>query len=174
MPLSRKDDSLPEVDVDDLHLEPMAEILHDESRAGELDGLARQGLELRLACQQIARRVRYEAQAGSVAPHHFAVLARLEEGDLPPSEIAELERVSAPSMTRTVKKLVGEGYVHRTQHPTDRRIVLVGLTDAGQALLDEARHRRDLWMTSRLRQLDEKDIALVPELARILGRVASL
>ncbi|WP_174270523.1 MarR family winged helix-turn-helix transcriptional regulator [Austwickia chelonae] len=152
----------------------MAELLHEESRAGDLAGLARQGLELRLACQQIARRVRYEAQAGSVAPHQFAVLARLEEGDLPPSEIAELERVSAPSMTRTVKKLVDEGYVHRTQHPTDRRVVLVGLTDTGQALLDEARHRRDLWMTSRLRQLEEEDIALVPELARILGRVASL
>lgn len=137
------------------------------------DDLARQGLDMRLACQRIARRVRYES-ASAVAPHQLAVLARLEDGPLPPGEIADLERVSAPSMTRTVNRLVDEGYAERTKHPTDGRIVLIGLTQAGRDLIDEARHRQDLWMTSRLRQLAEEDLDIVPHMVRILTRVAAL
>lgn len=143
------------------------------SRAN-LDELARLGLDLRLACQRIARRVRYESTPFSVAPHQLAVLARLEDGPLPPGEIADLERVSAPSMTRTVNRLVDEGYAERTKHPTDGRVVLIGLTGAGRALIDEARHRQDLWVTSRLRQLGDEDVAAVAEVVRVLTRVAAL
>lgn len=150
------------------------ELLDAHPHKDELDGLARQGLDLRLACQQIARRVRYESSSAAIAPHQFAVLVRLDHGDLPPGELAELERVSAPSMTRTVNRLVEAGYVRRAKHPTDGRVVLVGLTEAGRTLLDEARHRRDLWVTSRLQQLDEADIARVPEIVRILTRIASM
>lgn len=146
----------------------------DAHPRADLDDLAALGLEMRLACQRIARRVRYESSAGIIPPHQLAVLARLEPGDLSPGEIAELERVSAPSMTRTVARLVGEGYARRTKHPTDGRIVLVGLTDAGRQLLQEARHRRDLWMTSRLRRLEEEEQALVPDMVRVLTRLAEL
>lgn len=138
------------------------------------DEPARLGLDLRLACQRIARRVRYESTPFTVAPHQLAVLARLEDGPIPPGEIAERERVSAPSMTKTVNRLVDEGYADRTKHPTDGRIVLIGLTDRGRALMDEARHRQDLWVTSRLRQLGADDIANVPEVVRILTRLAAL
>lgn len=140
----------------------------------QLDDLARAGLELRLSCQRISRRVRYESTPFSAAPHQLAVLARLEDGPLPPGEIAELERVSAPSMTRTVNRLVEEGYAERAKHPTDGRIVLIGLTDAGRALIDEARHRQDLWVTSRLRRLTEEELAVVPDVVAILGRIAAL
>lgn len=140
----------------------------------DLDELARMGLDLRLACQRIARRVRYESTPFSVAPHQLAVLARLEDGPLPPGEIADLERVSAPSMTRTVNRLVDEGYAERTKHPTDGRVVLIGLTETGRSLIDEARHRQDLWVTSRLRQLSEADVAVVPDVVRILTSVAAL
>lgn len=142
--------------------------------AGDLDELARLGLDLRLACQRIARRVRYESTPFSVAPHQLAVLARLEDGPLPPGEIADLERVSAPSMTRTVNRLVDAGYADRTKHPTDGRVVLICLSDTGRALIDEARHRQDLWVTSRLRQLGEEDLATVADVVRVLTRVAAL
>ena len=58
--------------------------------------------------------------------------------------------------------------------PADGRIVLIGLTDAGRALIDEARHRQDLWVTSRLRRLTEEELALVPDVVAILGRIAAL
>lgn len=156
-------------------LEPAPDPLdRPRHRGADLDELARLGLELRLACQRIARRVRYESTPFSVAPHQLAVLARLEDGPLPSGEIAELERVSAPSMTRTVNRLVDRGYAERTRHPTDGRVVLIGLSSAGRALIDEARHRQDLWVTSRLRQLGDADVPTVAEVVRVLTRVAAL
>ena len=68
--------------------------------------------DLRLACMRISRRVRYEG-AGSLAPHQFSVLARIDEQPRTPGELADLERVSAPSMTRTVASLVAGGWVDR-------------------------------------------------------------
>ncbi|WP_322766589.1 MarR family winged helix-turn-helix transcriptional regulator [Frankia sp. Cr1] len=57
-------------------------------------------------------------------------------------DIADATDVTARTMTETVDWLEGEGLVIRTAHPTDRRALLVALTDAGRARLTAAdRHR---------------------------------
>src|SRR6476469_9682225 len=82
--------------------------------------------ELRLACMRISRRVRFES-TDVVAPHQFSVLARLEETPRTPRELADIERVSAPSMSRTVAALVERGLVLRADDPTDGRQVILSL-----------------------------------------------
>src|SRR5664280_943684 len=57
--------------------------------------------DLRLACMRISRRVRFESTQ-LVAPHQLSVMARLEDHALTPRELAAIECVSPPSMTRTV------------------------------------------------------------------------
>jgi DNA-binding MarR family transcriptional regulator len=59
------------------------------------------------------------------------------------TELAESGGVSQPSMTALVTRLEREGLVTRRGDPTDGRIVLVVITEAGRAVL----HRRS---TSRL------------------------
>ena len=66
--------------------------------------------DLRLACQRIARRVRFEGTQ-AVAPHQFSVLVRVHKQPCTPTALAEQERVSTPSMTRTVNSLVELGLV---------------------------------------------------------------
>ena len=105
--------------------------------------------ELRLACMRISRRVRYES-TDLIAPHHFSVMCRLEESPRTPGELAEIERVSAPSMTRTVAGLVELGYVERTPGTTDKRQVIVALTDEARKVLKEIRRKRDAWMSVRV------------------------
>ena len=61
--------------------------------------------DLRLACQRIARRVRFEGTA-DVAPHQFSVLVRVSKGAQTPTELAAVERVTTPSMNRTINGLV--------------------------------------------------------------------
>src|SRR5471030_566656 len=78
--------------------------------------------DLRLACMRISRRVRFESTQ-VVAPHQFSVMARLEGTVLTPRELAEIERVSPPSMTRTVAALVELGLVSRRGDPLDGRQV---------------------------------------------------
>src|SRR6476659_2153270 len=90
--------------------------------------------ELRLACMRISRRVRFES-TDAVAPHQFSVLARLAEEPRTPRELAGIEKVSAPSMTRTVAGLVERGLVSRQDDPPDGRQVILSLTPASEILL---------------------------------------
>jgi DNA-binding MarR family transcriptional regulator len=134
--------------------------------------VSRLASELRLSCMRIARRVRFES-SDAVAPHQFGVLAQLNESPRTPGELAEHERVSAPSMTRTVNGLVDRGLVARTDDPTDGRQVIVSLTTEGRQLLNEIRRRRDAWMSVRVAGLSREEQEVLRQAAVILARVAS-
>lgn len=128
--------------------------------------------DLRLACQQIARRVRFEGTQ-QVAPHQFSVLVRVSKTPLTPTALAERERVSTPSMTRTVNGLVDAGLVSREPHPDDRRQVLVSITPAGRHVVTETLAERDSWMMQHLQGLDADDLALLRRAADLLLEVAA-
>lgn len=128
--------------------------------------------DVRLACMRISRRVRFES-ADSIAPHQFSVLARLEDGPRTPRDLAGIEKVSAPSMTRTVGGLVEDGLVARSEHPDDGRQVLVSLTDQGRDTLRTARRARGAWMESRVAALSPAEQRDLVRAAEILGRLAA-
>ena len=134
--------------------------------------LAHLANDLRLACMRISRRVRYESTQ-DVAPHQFSVMARLEDNALTPRELAEKERVSPPSMTRTVAGLVERGLVIRTDDPLDGRQVFISLTAQGRSLLGETRRRRDAWMATRLKGISADEREVLVKATAILTRVAS-
>lgn len=128
--------------------------------------------DLRLACMRISRRVRFES-ADEMAPHQFSVLARLEEGPLTPRALADIEKVSAPSMTRTVGCLVDDGLVERHDDPQDGRRILVELTAAGRASLVAIRRQRGRWMSERVGELTSDEQATLVAASEILGRIAA-
>lgn len=134
--------------------------------------LAHLANDLRLVCMRISRRVRFESTQ-DVAPHQFSVMARLEHQALTPREIAEIECVSPPSMTRTVAGLVERGLVTRTDDPLDGRQVFISLTAEGSSLLGENRRRRDAWMATRLRGISADEREVLVKATAILTRVAS-
>jgi len=66
------------------------------------------------------------------------------EGPFRLTTLAAKEGVSQPSMTQLVQRLERAGLVTRLPDPDDGRACLVGITAAGQALLDERKRlRRD-------------------------------
>ena len=87
--------------------------------------------EVRIACQRVSRRVRFES-GGELAPHHVSALSTLKHGPKTPSELAEAERVSAPSMTKTVGCLVERGLVASADNPADGRSKLLSLRSHAQ------------------------------------------
>jgi DNA-binding MarR family transcriptional regulator len=121
---------------------------------------------------RISRRVRFESTQ-DVAPHQFSVMARLEDNALTPRELAGIECVSPPSMTRTVAGLVERGLVTRTDDPLDGRQVFISLTAEGKSLLSETRRRRDAWMASRLKGISADEREVLVKATAILTRVAS-
>ena len=134
--------------------------------------LARVSSDLRLACMRISRRVRYEA-THEVAPHHFSVLVRLDKASATPGELAEIERVSKPSMTRTVARLVERGLVARKPDPGDGRQVILALTAAGRHTLKAIRREREAWMASRVARLSPREQRILADAEGILSRVAN-
>jgi len=142
-----------------------------KAKAPASTSLATLANDLRLACMRISRRVRFES-TDIVAPHQFSVMARLEETPRTPRELADIERVSAPSMSRTVAALVERGLVLRADDPTDGRQVILSLTPEGARTLKHIRRRRDEWMASRIKGLSTEEREVLARASEILLRVA--
>jgi DNA-binding MarR family transcriptional regulator len=56
-----------------------------------------------------------------------------EAGEVTQRQLATTLKVTPRNVTALVDALEETGFVHRTAHPTDRRAVVVALTDKGQA-----------------------------------------
>jgi len=122
---------------------------------------------------RVSRRVRNES-AGEVRPGQFGVLANLKaNGPKTPGELANDECVQAPSMTRTIASLQDKGWVSRTDHPTDRRQVLVSITEEGKASLKASRRHRDEWMARRALELTDEEKSILAQATPILMRLAN-
>jgi DNA-binding MarR family transcriptional regulator len=128
--------------------------------------------DIRLACMRISRRVRFESDR-ELPPHHFSVLARLEDAPRTNSELADIERVSAPSMKRTTSALVESGYIARADDPTDGRQVILSLTAEGRKALRRIRRHRDEWLLERFQTLTDEERELLQRAAAVLGKVAT-
>ncbi|MCA0293749.1 MAG: MarR family transcriptional regulator [Actinobacteria bacterium] len=133
-----------------------------------LPGLAN---DLRIACQRVSRRVRFES-TDELTPHLVSAMSQLKKGPKTPGELAEVERVSPPSMTRTVNFLVEKGLVRRDDHPSDGRSKLLELTDEGRATLSRVARARDDWMLHQLETLTKDEQKLLKEATELLNRLA--
>jgi DNA-binding MarR family transcriptional regulator len=123
---------------------------------------------LRFAVARTARRLRQEAGTG-LSPSLTAALASVDRcGPLTPSELADLERVARPTVTRVLVRLEEAGLITRTPDPADRRSTLVAVTPAGAALLADARTRKDAFLSERLDGLSPADRATLARAAAIL------
>lgn len=114
-----------------------------------------------MATFRLARRLRAQRAVDTMSDAQFAVLAALKLHGLHTlGELAERERVSAPSMNRTVNCLEESGWLTRTPDAADRRKVNISLTDAGLAVVEETVRRRDEWLELQLASLsaDERDL----------------
>ena len=130
--------------------------------------------ELRLASMRLARRLRLERGSDDLTLSQLAVLGTLERhGASTVGELAQLERVKPPSMTRIVNSLVEATLAARRPHELDGRQVIVDLTDTGRSLVLEDRRRRTAWLAIRISELTDDERELLAQVAPLLDRLAS-
>jgi DNA-binding MarR family transcriptional regulator len=129
--------------------------------------------DLRLVIGQLTRRLRAE--------HTFsltqgAVLGRLDrEGSLSTVELAAAERVRPQSMGQTLAELESQGLIARRPHETDRRRMLIDLTDDGRRVLAEDRKRRVGWLAEAIdRELTVEEQETLDRAVALLARLAEL
>jgi len=83
------------------------------------------------------------------------ILHMLERhGQMPMSRLAEVLDVSVSNATGLVDRMEERGLVARTRVPEDRRVVLVQVSAAGLAMLDDAEALRDDVLRRVLQRID--------------------
>ncbi|RKE17044.1 MarR family winged helix-turn-helix transcriptional regulator [Streptomyces sp. TLI_171] len=125
----------------------------------------------------IARLHRQLAQASDRQDFTFAqlsALARIEQhGPIRLGELAALERVAAPSMTRTVAPLVASRLVSRVPDPEDGRSALVELSPEGVELFADTRQRRSEVLARRTAGLTAQERELLIDALPVLERLVA-
>jgi len=126
---------------------------------------------LRMGIVRTARRLRQEAAAETarLTPTSVSALASIDRhGPLTPSELARIERVKRPTVTRTLGCLEREGLVDRTRDPGDGRSSLVAVNAAGRDRLRRLRSRKNAFLARRMRELPGEDVETLERAAEIL------
>lgn len=89
---------------------------------------------------------------------------RLHNG-LNPHELAERIGLTPSAVTSLVDRLQAANFVQRVAHPSDRRMTVITLTDAGEEMIAHA----DEWLGTAIGRLDPHDL---PDLASGMDRLA--
>jgi len=126
---------------------------------------------LRIFVMRLHRRLRSEAD-DELSPTLLAALVSVERhGPLSLGRLAELERVTPPSITRVVATLERDGLVRREVDEHDRRVSRVAITQDGTRLLGRSRKRKAAFLARRLSGLDARDQETVRAALPILERL---
>ena len=129
--------------------------------------------QLRLVILRLSRRLRQQT-AGDVTASQLSALATIaKHGEVSLGELASIERIAPPSMTRIAARLEEQGLVERRVDAADRRVARVAVSPAGDALLAETRTRRDAFLAARLQDFTTEEQALLSAAVPLLERMAS-
>ena len=130
---------------------------------------------LRPSLLRLTRILRNQRVDMSVTLTQLSAMATLrKKGPMSAGDLAAHERVQPPSMTKVLAGLEDKGMVTRETHPTDKRQVIIALTQAGLDLLDSERRQRDAWLSQRLAQLTPDERALLRDTIPVLDKLAEL
>jgi len=126
---------------------------------------------LRLAVMRLARVLRQKAQ-DPITPSQLSALVSVErDGPVTLGELATLESVQPPTMTRIVAAVEEQGLVQREVDSDDRRISRVHITASGRRLLERNRSRKTAYLASRMRGLNADELDVLARAAGLLERM---
>jgi DNA-binding MarR family transcriptional regulator len=125
--------------------------------------------QLRPVLLRLSRQLRRETR-GDLSPLDAMLLATIRHNDgIGVSELADTERMSAPTMSVHVKRLEEAGWILRdVSSCTDKRRTSLKITRAGEKALEAIRRQRNDWLAERLAALSDK------ERQSLLGAIAPL
>ena len=121
---------------------------------------------------RVLRLVRAEDAQAGIGPAQLSALSVLVfAGEKTVGELAALEQVQPPTMSRIVDGLVQKKLVERVSSASDRRTVQITATPAGRKLLLAGRDRRVRALAKRFDKLSEKEVETLLAAAEIMKRI---
>ena len=129
---------------------------------------------LRPVLLQLNRQLRREIHSLGVTGGQVSLLVQIKyRPGIGIRELAALERMSVPGMSKFISRLEEAGLVQRAPVEGDQRRVGLTLTSAGQKVLRSVKSKRTAWLAARLRDLDPEELeaidAAIEPLAHLLA-----
>jgi DNA-binding MarR family transcriptional regulator len=108
--------------------------------------------------------LRKEDEASGVTASRLSALSIIVfEGPIAPGDVARIQQVKAPTMTRLVAALEKQGLIKRSADPGDGRAVKLSATRKGKELMEAARMRRLVRLAGALEKIGSKKLARLAE-----------
>ncbi len=127
--------------------------------------------ELNTTAIHTLRRARVSDLQSGLSPERLSLLSVLVyAGPRTMGELARIEQVTRPAITRIVDALEAEGLASREPVAADRRTVLVSATPAGRDILEEARRRRVEALAAVLEGASRQELDLVSRALEVVRR----
>lgn len=140
-----------------------------DTPAGHRSTIAELSHDFRVANGRLARRLRQEKADNELSASQFSALGSLFfNGPFTLRELSEHERVTPPSMSRTVGVLVAAELVHRASSTDDGRKIILTVTDSGRTLMHETRNRRDAWLAQRIAKLSPEQRSMLSDAITVM------
>jgi DNA-binding MarR family transcriptional regulator len=126
---------------------------------------------LRSAVNRLQRRLRRES-LGGLSPAQASALGSVHRhGEPTLGELAAIEQVQPPTITRIVAGLTEAGMVTRVADANDRRSARVRTTPAGERALERIRTRKNAFLRRRLDELGADEQQRAAELVVLLEHI---
>jgi DNA-binding MarR family transcriptional regulator len=123
------------------------------------------------AATRLARMLRQQDE-GELSPTMRAALGTIaRDGPLTLGELAAIEQVAPPTVTKVVGKLEDAGLVERESDVADRRVCRVSLSDTGRRRLESDRKRRRAWLTGQVQRLDASELDRLADAIDVIERL---
>lgn len=119
---------------------------------------------------QLHRELHAELQ--QVTVNQLSFLEALRERPLPMRELARSLEIGESSATATADRLVRQGLVSRLDDPTDRRLVLLALTESGLALIERVQQVAANKTSIILASLSDTQLAQLVDILETLREAA--
>ena len=130
--------------------------------------------ELRTVLTRLIKKLRKQSVTGlQLSLTGRSTLGQLYQNkELLASELAAMEKITNQSMSQILAHLLELGYIEKTASQTDKRKVIISLTEQGKAVVEQVRSERSEWLAKAIRETctaDEEEL-----LKQVIGPLTKL
>lgn len=115
--------------------------------------------DLRTVVARLIKKLRKQSVTGQLLSltERSTMALLYQHKQLLPSELASMEKITNQSMSQILHHLLELGFISRTASETDKRKVIISLTEKGEKILLQVRGEREEWLAKAIRETCNKE-----------------
>jgi DNA-binding MarR family transcriptional regulator len=111
---------------------------------------------------------------GELSRTELGLLKALKDGSRRITELAELQGLAQPTITILIKQLEERGLVTRARQSGDARVVLVSLTEGGNAAVEDYRGKLGAVLGGHLSEISDEQVEALATATETLSQLVDV